>query len=160
MPAVDNVMVGINGGLYRNTGSYSTPTWVEITAVRDVTPNAPWDMGDASSRGSRAKLSAKTQMDLSVSAVVRANPADAGYSALYDSSIGTGLLDLLVLNGKLTVEGAKGFRAEWNVSPTTQDQAIGGVIYDTFEMKPGYSSNGAPKTAVVGASSAVTYTAI
>jgi hypothetical protein len=157
MAATDGVRTGIGCKMYRNTGSYGTPTWTEIGHVRDVSAGAPWDLVDASIRAARVKVYAATQVDFAISAVVRKNDADAGYQALRAAADEGTALDLLVLDGAVTNEGARGFRAHFIPSLTGQDQAIGAVVYDTFDLKPSYSVDGNPKYAVVGASSSVTF---
>ena len=67
---------------------------------------------------------------------------------------------MLFLDAAITVEGARGFRAHWNVNLTGQPQEIDGSIYDSFDLKPGWSSDGYPKTVVMGASSTPTFTAL
>jgi hypothetical protein len=160
MPATSAVKPGIAGAVYRNTGTYASPTWAEITLVRDVAPGFPWDLVDASTRASRAKLSAKTQADLKVQLTVRADDADAGYIALFDASVSpTQLPDLMILDGKITVEGAMGLRAEWNVNFSSQSQGAGDIVYTTFDLAPGWTTNGPPKSVKMGASSAPAFTA-
>ncbi len=34
-----SVKLGLDAKLYRNTGTYDTPTWVEMTNVKDLTLN-------------------------------------------------------------------------------------------------------------------------
>lgn len=160
MAAVAGVKVGIEGAVYRNTGTYGSPTWTEVTLVRDVDPKFPWDMGDASSRETRAKLYAKTMIDIAVSLTVRADDANTGYQALFDAAMSpTTVLDMLVLDGPLTAEGSMGVRSHFNASETGQSQGASDVIYTTFELKPGWSSEGYPSKIEVGSASALTATA-
>lgn len=161
MAAASAPKAGIDGAVYRNTGTYGSPTWTEITNVRDVSPAFPWDMGDASSRATPVKLYRKTQTDWSTQVVVRTDDADAGYQALYDSAMGAGLpIELMVLNGPVTEEGAAGVRAHWNVSLAGTAQGAGDVQYDTYDLKPGFHTDGVPKVVDVGTASALTYTAL
>lgn len=162
MAATEGPRTGIDGATYRNTGSDGSPTWVEITAIRDVSGAAMvWDMGEASSRASRAKLYKKMMGDLKPQLVTRADAVDAGYQALYDSSQSpTSTLDLLVLDGPITEEGACGFRSYWNVNVSTPPtQGAGEIQYTTFELSPAFNTARFPSTVDVGASSALTLTA-
>ena len=59
---------------------------------------------------------------------------------------------------KITVEGSRGVRAHFYLSITAEDQAIGAAVFDTFDLRPGYSTDGVPKIVTVGASSALTLT--
>lgn len=160
MAATSAPKTGINSGGYRNTGTYGSPTWSEMTLIRDVSPAMPWDMGDASSRATRAKLYTKTQCDIGYQVVMRADDADAAYQAMYDASVSpTAVVDLMLLDGDITTEGAMGVRAEFNVIFVSQTQGAGDVVYTTFELKPAPSNNGVPKSVKMGAASAPTFTA-
>jgi hypothetical protein len=163
MPATAGVRTGIDGAVYRNSGTDGSPTWVEIDIIRDVSgAGAVWDMGDASSRASRAKLYKKTQADIRPQLVARADSADTGYQALYDAANSpAGTLDLLVLDGPLTEDGATGFRSYWNVNISTPPtQGAGEIQYTTFELSPAWNSNRYPSVCDVGAASALTLTAL
>lgn len=160
MAAASAVKPGIDGAVYRNSGTYGSPTWAEITLIRDVSPSFPWDMADASSRTHKAKLYAKTMIDIGAQLVVRADDADAGYQALFDAAMSsTTLMDMLVLDGPITTEGSMGVRCHFNVNESGQSQGAGDVIYTTFDLKPGYHTDGDPKKIEVGATSTLTATA-
>ena len=161
MAAASAVKVGVAGVVYRNTGTYVTPTWGGMGLVKDVTPSMPWDMVEAGARETRAKLYAKARADLSVSMTMRADDADTAFNAIANASLSpTTLVDLMFLDAAISVEGARGFRAEWLINMTGQPQEIDGSIYDSFDCKPGWSSSGYPKTVVMGASSAPTFTTL
>lgn len=154
------VKAGINGVVYRNAGSYGTPTWTAITLVRNVSPSIRWDKGDASIRATKAKLSHKTQVAISGTIECRADDADAGYQALFDAAVGgsTAAADLLILDGPVTAEGAKGVRAHMNLD-FEQNQAISDVIYTTFAYEPAWHASGYPSYVEMAASSVATITA-
>jgi hypothetical protein len=157
MAATAGAHVGVKAKIYRNTGTYGSPTWVAMDLVKDVSVGMPWDMVDASVRGSRVKLYAPTQTDFSINMSMRIDYADTAYLAIRAASVSATAQDLLVLDGAVTEEGAQGFRADFHVSLTAQDQAIGNVLYDSFDLKPGVATN-YPKAIVMGAASAITAT--
>lgn len=160
MAATSGNKAGVKAKLYRNTGTYGTPTWTELTFVRDVNIGQPWDFSEASIRATRVKLYAPSQKDFAPTVTVKCDNADPGYIALCAVDVTAGVIDTLVLDGALTDEGARGVRAHFHYSDTGQDQSVGvGAMYKTFEMKPGFSSEGWPMGVVVGASSALTMTA-
>lgn len=159
MAATGAVKPGVKGGAYRNTGSYGSPTWTLMSLVKDVTPALPWDMAEAGSRETRAKLYGKTRVDLGVQFSMRADDLDAGFNAVADAAVSpTTALDLMFLDGLIATEGARGFRAQWLINMTSQPQEIDGNIYNQFEAKPAWSSDGYPKSVVMGAASAPTFT--
>ena len=65
-----------------------------------------------------------------------------------------------MLVGLISVEGVHGFRAHFNVNLTGQPQEADRIIYDEFELKPGWSSDGDPSTVIMGASSTPAFTAL
>ena len=161
MAATSAVKVGVRGVGYRNTGSYGSPTWTAMALIQNVTPSMPWDMVEAGSRETRAKLYVKTRADLGVQFTMRADDADTAFNAVADAALSpTTLLDLMFLDAPITTEGARGFRAHWNINLTGQPQEIDGSIYDQFDAKPGLSSAGHPSTVVMGASSTPSFTAL
>lgn len=160
MAATAGVKVGANSRVYANTGTYGSPTWTSIGLLKDDQEATPWDMVEAGAKETKAKLFAKTRIDIAQTLIVRADDADTRYNALADAAESqTTVVDLLVLDGPITAEGARGYRAEFLVNKTGKPRDIDGVIYVTFELKPAWTSNGYPKFVVMGASSAPTMTA-
>jgi len=161
MAAADAMKPGIGGVVYRNTGTYVTPTWTPQSLVKDVRVPAPWDMAEAGSRETRAKLYMKTRVDLGgFSVTMRATDANAGYLAFRAAAVSpTSVLDLLILDGAIATEGVHGFRAEFLASLTDEPQEIDGSIYDTFDLKPAWTANGYPSSVIMGTASSPSFTA-
>lgn len=158
MAATSAIKPAIGAGAYRNTGTYGSPTWTEMTLVRDAVNNMPWDFGDASVRATRAKLYGKTQVDLAAQLTMRADDADTAYVAMFAAAMSpTSVVDLLILDGDIATEGAMGCRAEFLVS-FQQNQSIGEIVYTVFDLKPTYTSNGVPKSVIMGAASSPSFT--
>lgn len=158
MAATSAVKVSVNAKAYRNSGTYGSPTWAAMGLVKDVTPSMPWDMVEAGARETKAKLYAKARADLSVSMTMRADDADTAFNAVADAAVSqTTLLDIMFLDAPITAEGARGFRAHWNINLSGQPQEIDGSIYDNFDCKPGWHADGFPKTVVMGAASVPTF---
>lgn len=158
--ATSAVKAGIACKAYRNTGTYGSPTWTAADIVRDAQPAFPWDLVDASARATRAKLYGKTQIDLGFQLVCRADDADTAYGLFVDASFSpTTVIDMMLLDGPISTEGVRGVRAHWLFNLTGQPQGAGDNVYSTFDIKPGYSTEGYPKSVVMGASSTPTFTA-
>lgn len=161
-PAVASpgVKTGVGSRAYRNTGTYGSPTWTNIGLVKDDTEATPWDMVEAGSRETKAKLYAKTRTDISNQLVVRADNSDAGYNALADAAESqTSVIDVMILDGAVTDEGARGERYHALVNKSSKPKEIDGVVYVTFDLKPGWSSEGYPSKVTMGASSTPSFTA-
>lgn len=158
MAATSKTKPGILGVVYRNTGTYGSPTWTSVSLVRDAIVNTPWDMAGADARATRVKLYAATQQDFDVTLNVLDNDADTGVQALKAAANTATPLDLLIMDGPITDEGARGVRAHFLLSQN-QDQSIGNVNYNNFTCKPAFHTDGYPKYVVAGSGSALTYTA-
>lgn len=161
MAEVASFKTGIGCGLYRNTGSYATPTWTVQTEVQSVTPSSPWDWVEASSRASAAKLYGKSLVDIGYQVMMRADDLATDWEAFMAAHWSrTTVMDLLILNGLISVEGVRGVRAEFFCSLDTEPQEIAGSIISTFTLKPTMSTNGYPKSVIMGASSTPSFSAI
>lgn len=153
---------GVGGRLYANTSTYVSPTWTHQDFVKDVTLSMPWDMVEAGSRTTRAKLYMKARADLTITITMKADDADSGYERFRDASMSpTTVIDCLVLDGLISVEGVRGWRGEFLVNFTGESQEIDGSIYDTFELKPTFTANAdGPSWVVMGATSTINATAL
>lgn len=149
--------LALKARLYRNTsGNYNSPTWAAVNRIKDLTVNAGWDMADADSRESRIKNKAKTLLDLSASGMVKVSNTDEGYIALWEAAHDDDPLDLLILNGAMDENGARGYRGYWQVSKSDEDQSIGNVLYMGIELTPADNDGDIPmKKAVVTGGSPV-----
>lgn len=154
------VQVGIAAAIYRNAGSYGSPTWTEITLARNSSLSRKWKYGDASIRATKATLNAKTQLDITGQIECRADPADAGYQALFDAanSDSASAPDIMILDGDIATEGVKGIRAHLNLDED-QDHNIDGVVYGVFDFNCAWHSAGYPSKVEMGAASSPTFTA-
>jgi len=162
MPAVSANKPGVGAKRYRNTGSYGSPSWTAQNYDRDVTLAMPWDTAEGGTRATRAKTFIKTRTDITVTVVAKADDADAAFTSLLDAAFNpTSVMDCLVLNGLITTEGARGVRGEFLVNLDSDPQEIDGSIYDTFTLKPVWTTNAVgPSSVVMGASSTPTFTAL
>lgn len=153
---------GVAAGLYRNTGTYGSPSWTAQTFVHSVRPSMPWGKVEAGARYTRANVYMKARADLTIEVMMKADAADAGYQAFRAAAVSpTTVVDCLVLDGLITIEGACGWRGEFLVNLTGAPQEIDGSIYDTFELFPTWTSNAVgPSTVIMGASSTPTLTAL
>lgn len=151
--------LGIRAKLYyRSGGNFASPTWTEISKFRDVTVNATWDTVDAPDRASRVKSMAKTLLDIGVTGSMKMADADATVNAVIDALLSpTSNMDVMVLNGSESTNGARGFRYESVVTSASEDQGIGNAIYaDVTFMPDAFSANKFQSVLVTAGSPAFT----
>lgn len=147
--------LGINCKIYRNTGTYGSPTWSEVHLFSDVQISPSWAEALAQTRGYLLEASAKTLAKLEVTAKIRVKASDTNYAAIYAAELNRDLLDLMILNGEHDVNGVVGFRGEFQIYPTGQDQSPGVLLYDDVAIKPAAEATTNIKTVAVASGSPV-----
>lgn len=161
MAAASQLLPGINCGLYLNSGSYGSPTWVDQTLAKSAKRGGGWDFAGAMWRETPVKLYAKSLVEINYQVLMRADPASTIFAAWVDAHWSrTTVLDLMILNSKITTEGARGVRGEFLISISDEAHEIEGIVYTTFDLKPTYTANGFPKSVVMGGSSVPAFSAI
>lgn len=156
-----SMKLGIDAKLYyRSGGNYASPTWTEISSIKDLAVDGQWDTTDAPSRASRIKGYAKTLLDAGFTGTIKCSDTDTAYQAIRDAFLsGTSSVDFMVLNGSNTTNGAWGYRYDGIVTKCGNDQGIQNALYDDIEVKPDGFSDNPFKKAVVTAGAPV-FTAI
>lgn len=158
--------LGVNAKAYRNTGTYETPVWDELSWLSDLAVKADWDQQDTPRRSQRVKQKVKTLLDLAVTfkhyasdkATAPGGGADdptADYTALYGAFVTDDVLDVLVLNGAKEGNGVRGFRFDCQVTGASEGQGESAVLMDDMQFTPCPSAN-APQ-AVLVAGGALTF---
>jgi hypothetical protein len=112
----------INGKIFRNTGTYATPTWNEVPNVRNPGIPKGKTMSEATTRkhgGLKAFIGTLKEVGLEFE--MNTDDADADYTAFEDSYWNNTVLDLLVLRGPNTA-GEKGVRLQMEVETFDESQ--------------------------------------
>jgi hypothetical protein len=149
--------LGINSKLYYNSATFGTPTWVELSNVRELNADSSWDEGDASTRASPVKMFEPTQLNLELSGQMQAD-GSVNYLLMQTKYYARTLVDVMCLDGASDDTGSEGYRFEGKIFGWTEDQGPGVVNYRAFTIKPCASAN-PPKSVVVTAGAPV-YTSI
>lgn len=150
--------LGIKCKLYRNTGSYGTPTWDEVPIVGELTQNSAWDEGEVLNRTSRVAFSVKTLLRLSFTVKMKADLTDADYTVFANAADADTVVDLMILDGVSTTNGVRGYRFESQIFSRNQDQGPGVIVHDEFTIKP--TDNGTVPSSVLVASGAPVFTSL
>lgn len=160
--------LGIQCGFYRNTASqtpWATPTWNEITIVRDLSFPPTWDSVEVMSRENAVKLSAKTMLAVELTCSIRVAPADSDYDALMSALYTRDPIDILVLNGKVDRFNSRGLRFWAHVFGGAENQGVGEALYHELTLRPAMpaTSTELPQLAIVGSTGSpptVAYTSL
>lgn len=145
---------------YRNSATFGSPTWVEITLFNDLTINPQWNTSPANDRGSQVGSEAPALQSWSITGTVKVKKTDTGYLALQAAYLAGSTFDMMFLTGPSTTNGESGFRCEWLIKSMSQDQGTGvGQTYDSIEFVPHGLSTQVKQTVTV-ASGAPVFTTI
>jgi hypothetical protein len=144
--------LGIQAGLYVNTNTYDSPTWLEVLLISDLTVNANWQEGESSTRAARVQTFEQTIMAMELTGRVRKETTNTAYLALRTAHGTASVVDFLVLDAKNTVFNGDGYRFHGRVFNFGEDQSLGNVVFKEFSAKPcvyidGDGNQVPPKTA-------------
>ncbi len=136
------IFLGMDCKIYRNTGTYNVPVWNEVGNVRDVTLNLETATADATTRmnnGWRATVA--TLKDGSVEFEMLWDPTDGDFAAFFAVWMFNGVLDCLILDENVVVNGAQGLRADFAITNFTRSEPLEDITKAQVKMQPGVSTN-------------------
>ena len=137
-----SVKLGMEAKLYRNTGTYDVPVWVEVTNLRDATVSVEKGEADVTTRansGWRATL--PTLKDLTIEFEMVWDTADEGFEAVRAAFFGDTTLEILALDGAEGVSGSKGIRATMGVTNFSRSEPLEEAITVAVTLKAAYSEH-------------------
>ena len=138
-------ILGLDAKLYYNTGTYASPTWTEITNVKDLTLNLEKGEADVSTRGGNGwKQTVGTLKDASIEWGMVWDPDDTAFTAIKNAFINNTSIEFLVLDGSSSPASGvtvQGLRAECSITGFTRNEALEDALSVDVTAKPTYSSN-------------------
>lgn len=156
---------GINCKAYYNSGTYGSPTWVELSIINDLQENSKTMTADSNSRATFINLKVGVSGDLSWTGTIKRD-GSAAHLVVYRAMKAKTVLDLLILDGPNTTNGVMGHRADCLVIDTSNNQGRSERLYDSIEIVPTDSTNlpkhvlitgGVVTMATMGTGSALSY---
>lgn len=119
------VHAGLDCRTYRNTGTWASPTWNEITLAKDVSLDISKSKASAKSRLSAYSFNWHGMVDAPITLNIIADPAVDDYDVLKDAAVSrTTVLDVALANGAIATTGTRYFRAEYGVFGWKQGQPL------------------------------------
>lgn len=136
------VKLGLDAKLFRNTGSYGTPAWNEITNVRDVTLSLEAGEADVTTRGNNGwRATVATLKDGSIEFEMVWDSADDDFTAIRDAFLNKTALELAVMDGPMGTPGSQGLRASFMIISFSRNEPLEEAITVSVTAKPTYSTN-------------------
>jgi len=134
--------LGMEARLYRNTGTYETPTWTEIDNVKDVTLNLETGEADVTTRANNGwRATAATLKDGSVEFEMVWDTADAGFTAIQEAYFDNTAIEFAVMDGDIATSGTQGLRATMAVTNFSRNEPLEEAITVSVTIKPTYADN-------------------
>ncbi len=134
--------LGMDANLYRNTGDYATPVWVEVSNVKDVTLNLEKGEADVTTRANAGwRATVGTLKDASIEFQMVWDTVDAGFDAIRQAFFNNTPLEFAVMDGDITDPDSEGLRATFDIFNFTRNEALEEAILVDVSIKPTYADN-------------------
>ena len=140
---------GNEAKLYRNTGTYGSPVWDEVTNVRDLDLGVEKGQADASTRGASWRQYLTTLKDASIDFSMLWDTSDLDFSAIQDAFFNDTQVELAIMDGDISVAGAEGLRATFDVVTFTRHEPLEDAMSVDVAIKPSAEADNAPAWYVV-----------
>lgn len=139
------VKLGFNCKMFRNTGTWGSPTWVAVPLVRDLKVSGNFAEWEATVRGSGGNAQAEpTELAWSAEGQLLWDPSDASMTAIVTAAMARSSVDIALLDGAASGASSQGVRALWKFFKFERGEELkNGVVID-FMIKPCYEITNLP----------------
>lgn len=135
------LVVGLACKTYRNTGTYGTPVWNEITLARDVTMNLEKNVAEAVARASTWRKKLALIKDFNFDMNMLADTSIDDHDALRDAFLNDTIVDVALADGAIATTGTQYLRADVLITSFTKGQPLEDVSTVDVHADLAYSSN-------------------
>lgn len=129
---------GLDCTLYRNTGSYGSPTWNLVDTIKDNNVSYEKGKADASTRRTKFRENVSTLIELGIEFGIKRDRDNADWQAFYEASKpGGSPIEILLLDGPIEdLSGEEGLRLTAEVFGFGQAEELEGVVFNSVTMSP------------------------
>jgi len=136
MAFTESLVFGHDCKLYNNTGTHASPTWNEVSIIKDLTLTLEQNESDITSRSGKGYVqTAGTLIDASVEFGVTWDPAGTDFGQFQDAFLNRAPLDIMILDGDRTTTGSEGLQAFFVVTSFTRNEAVAEVVSAEVTLK-------------------------
>ena len=136
------IKLGMEAKLYRNTGTYAAPTWVELTNVKDLTLNLEAGEADVTTRGNAGwRATVATLKDGSIEFEMVWDTTDTNFTAIQDAFFNNTDIEFAVMDGDVASSGSQGLRATMSITNFSRSEALEEALMVSVNAKPTYAVN-------------------
>jgi predicted secreted protein len=138
--------LGLKAKLFRNTGTFATPTWNEVKNVKDLTLTIEKAEADVTTRGNdgwRALIG--TLKSASIEFQMVDDSEDDDFTAFQESFFADTNIEFAIMNGPMIAApggvASEGLRATCQVFNFTRNEELENAIMRDVAIKPTYAVN-------------------
>ncbi|MCE9530353.1 MAG: phage tail protein [Planctomycetes bacterium] len=136
------VKLGLDAKLYRNTGTFASPTWDEIKNVKDLTLNLEAGEADVTTRGNNSwRATVATLKDASIEFDMVWDTGDADFAAIRDAFLNKTGIEFAVMDGDISTAGSQGLRATCAITKFSRNESLEEALTVSITVKPTYAAN-------------------
>lgn len=137
-----SVKLGMQAKLYRNSGSYGTPTWVEVGNVKDLTLNLEAGEADVTTRSNSGwRATVATLKDGSIEFEMVWDTTDGNFTAIQQAFFNNTPVEFAIMDGAIATAGSQGLRATMSITNFSRSEALEEAIMVSVTAKPTYAAN-------------------
>ena len=138
-----SVKLGLDAKLYYCVaGIGGTPTWTELTNVKNVTLSLQKGEADVTTRANSGwKATAATLKEGSIEFEMVWDTADAGFTAIKNAWFNNTNVGLAVMDGGVAVVGSQGLWADCAIIDFSRDEPLEDAMSVKVSAKPTSSAN-------------------
>ncbi len=144
MPAPANktrIPLGKDAKAYINKGTTESPTWIEVSIIKDATLEISKSDTDVTTRGAGGwKEVMATLKEASVDFGAVWDKEDECYTILLRSMLFDDVIEMLFLDGDKEVEGSQGLHAMMQVFSFKRDEKLTDALAMDVNVKPCYGA--------------------
>lgn len=134
--------LGLDAKLYRNSGTYASPTWELIGNVRDVTLSLETGEADVTTRGNNGwRASVGTLKGATIEFQMVWDTSDTDFTAIQTAFFTSTNIEFAVMDGDITTTGSQGLRADCRIITFSRAEALEEAITVSVTAKPTYTTN-------------------
>lgn len=141
--------VGLDNKLYKNTGTYGSPTWTEMTSVKDLSMPIEKNSSPATSRASAFEMMAEGLIKIGLNFTMLRDADATGYGAIRAAAIARGTtFDMAIASGAIATTGTVYLRADFAIFGFTQKEDLEDPVTADVTANLIYSSHSPAVTTV------------
>lgn len=133
--------LGITSKAYVNLGTYNAPLWEEMNLIGDLNVPMQWNLADGSTRAMRVQQQEPTNLTMDITGKMRKSMNNTAFLAVRAAFLTCVMIDVMILDGALDVNGSEGIRCDFKVSQFGEDQALQNVTFKDFTLTPCITDN-------------------